>query len=168
MKKTVEVIILIGLVFVLGLIIGGRKSQEIIEKVRTVEIKGEIKYKTKEKEIIKPYTLVVSDLGGDWHLDTELSYLPPEMTVDSVKEKRSFDWLSPVRIGAEYNFSHGFKPVLGYAPIGIDITRVRAEVGLITNFRSLGLSCGLRYRNTTVFGSVYLDNSIGAGVSFRF
>ena len=107
---------------------------------------------------------MVERLNDDWKLNTELSYIPQEMTVDSVKGEKKFDILGPARIGGEYNFDHGFRPVIGYNPVRIDFL----EAGAITNFKSIGLNISARFRNTSIFGAVYLDKSIGLGVSFKF
>ena len=173
MKNVVEIIILCGLVFILGMILGSRKDPEIIEKPEYITVEGEIKYKTIEKdkiiEVKKPYALVITDVGGDWHLDQDLSYIPGEMTVDSIKSKKQFDWVGPARVGFEYNFTReDLFPVIGYAPLGITLKNIRLEIGALFNTKSVGLMSGARWRNTSIIGSLYLDGSFGAGLVFRF
>jgi len=168
MKKTIETFILFVLAIVLTVLICrliyAGKQPEIIKEKEVVTIEGKIKYVSTEKEVIKPYKLVVERLNDDWRLNEDLSYIPIEMSVDSVKGEGKFDPLGPARIGGEYNLEHGFRPVIGYNPIRIDFL----EAGAITNFKSIGLNISAKFRNTSIFGAVYLDKSIGVGVSFRF
>ena len=173
MKKKIETFVLFVLVVILTVLVVRNFFPKVIDNViikekEVIKVEGQIQYVDGTSTIVKPYAIVLEKINDDWELNADLSYMPMEMSVDNVSYKKEFDWLSPVRIGGEYNFSEGFRPVLGYAPFGIGIKKIRAEIGVATNFRSLGFMGGLRYRNTTLFGSLYLDKSIGVGISFRF
>ena len=162
MKKAVSILLMCGLFFLFGYFVR-RGDVEIIEKVDIVTVEGKIKYKTiideKVTEVIKPYTLVLNNISGEWELDTDLSYIPQEMSVDSVKHDKKIDWLSPVRVGLTIDK----KPVLCY-----NIANIKGiETGVFTDFESFGVDIGYGWRNLTPFVGYTINGEFHFGIAVK-
>lgn len=142
------------------------KQQIIVKEREVIKVEGRIEYVDKEKTVVKPYALILDNIDGEWKLDKELSYLPSEMTVDTVSFKKKFDWKSPVRVGFSldkrailcYNVANingvEFGPMIGY---GVDGSGV-----------DVGVDVGYKYRNITIFGGYFVfDRKATFGIAFK-
>lgn len=164
MKKTIEIIVLfiltiIATVLICRLIYAG-KQQIVVKEKEVVKVEGKIKYVVKDKEIVKPYAIVLDRVGDeDWELNSELSYLPMEMSVDSVKTEHKFDILSPLRAGISFDK----KPILCY-----NVANIKGfEAGVMTDFESIGIDVGYRYRNIVPYVGYSLNGKVSFGVVFK-
>ena len=164
MKKKLEVILLFILTIVATVLIYklfyAPGQQIIVKEKEVVKVEGKIKYVVKDKEIVKPYAIVLDRVGSeDWKLNSELSYLPMEMSVDSVKTERKFDMLSPLRAGISFDK----KPILCY-----NIANIKGfEAGVFTDFGSIGIDVGYRVRNIVPYVGYMLNGKVSFGVVFK-
>jgi hypothetical protein len=164
MKKKIETFVLFVLIVILTVIIVRNFFPTVIDNViikekEVIKVEGQIQYVDGTTTITKPYGIVLEKIGDDWKLNADLSYMPMEMSVDNVSYKKDFDWLSPVRVGITFDK----KPVLCY-----NIANIKnIEIGVFTDFDSIGADVGYRWRNIVPFVGYTLDGDVHFGVSFK-
>ena len=164
MKKKIETFVLFVLIVILTVLVVRNFFPKVIDNViikekEVIKVEGQIQYVDGTSTIVKPYAIVLEKVNDDWRLDSELTFLPDEMTVDTVSFKKEFDWLSPVRVGITFDK----KPVLCY-----NIANIKnVEFGVFTDFDSIGIDAGYRWRNIVPFVGYTLDGDVHFGVSFK-
>ena len=139
------------------------KQQIIVKEKEVIKVEGHIEYVDKEKTIIKPYALILDKIDGEWKLDKELSYLPSEMTVDTVSFEKKFDFASPIRVGITLDKD----PVICYNLANIIGMEMGGMVRVGNEF-DFGIDIGKRFRNVGIFGGyLVLEKKIVFGVMFK-
>lgn len=137
---------------------------KVIPKREYIRVKG----KVKTKEIEKPYEIVLEEKDGEIKLNEEMSNIPDGfLTVDKVSKDSKFMWLKPFRLGisASWDKKITYYPTLSYNPLKWG----DFELGVKTNFKSLGLGVGYEILDSNFIGNAtyYLDNTISVGISVK-
>ena len=139
------------------------REVEFVEK-RIEQIKIEGRIVIEEKEV--PFVIALKDINTNPQLDLDNSFLPDFMLIDRVSFTRKRDWLTPIRVGIGVE-SKGLVlqpvPILSYSALRYK----DVEFGMLTNFQSIGINAGYKYRNMT-FGGYYLfNNTVGGYVGVQ-
>ena len=161
-KNTVEIILLMVLLFICGYLWGKGilpKIEVIQPTLEVITIEGKVQTVVEEKIVDKPYALVLNKIDDKWVLDKELSYMPDVMTVDKVSYAKKRDWLTPVRVGITIDK----KPFVCY-----NIANIKGiEFGIGTDFEDLYGDFAYRWRNIAPFIAYSINGKFTAGVSIK-
>jgi len=111
-----------------------------------------------------PYVITLKEYEPDMYtFDIDKSLLPNGMTVDSVTIHKRYDFLAPIRLGYSYNSTQSYKPTIAYNPIHVK----SLEIGVTTDFTSVGVDIGIRYRNVGLNAYYQLNNVFGVGLMIK-
>lgn len=137
------------------------KDVKVIPKyVDKIIVKGTVK-----KE---PFVIVLKNTDKqamDFTFDYEASQLPKDMYVTSVDTIAKYDYLSPIRVGYAFigNSEQKTSVTLAYNPI-----RYKSlEMGIITDFKSVGVDLGIKYRNVGLNAFYQANNEYGIGIMVK-
>lgn len=171
MKKTIiNFTILLLIILISGLYVYKSITSFVIDIPDIVKPKVFIKkeIQIKGKVIVKdkpvPYIITLKEYEADeWKFEPDLSLLPDTMTVDSVTTNKKFDFLAPARVGYSVNNIEEYRPTLAYNPI-----RYKSiEIGIITDFKSVGIDLGVKYRNIGLNGYYMANKTYGVGLMVK-
>lgn len=170
-KRTLETIVLIVLIFACGYLWGryGKPKEIISHNIEYITIAGAVVTETNEVIKEKPYAIVVEKIGDEWKINNDMSTIPRELKIHSLSHDTEFDWLSPFRLGLDYDLDLN----IAYNPL----TFHNIEAGLIVDVSEfidkpsldeIGLDAGYRWRNLVAYGAWYpFDGSVSIGVSVK-
>jgi hypothetical protein len=134
------------------------KPKVIVQK--EIVVKGKVIVKDKPM----PYVITLKEYEPDeWGFDIDKSLLPDGMQVDSVTTHKRFDYLAPIRLGYSINDAGKYNPTLAYNPISLK----SLEIGVITDFASVGVDLGIRYRNVGLNGYYMANQTYGVGLMVK-